>query len=257
MGPIPSDDGGEDRYFLDIYVPSYTPMLSALIPASDHRDRGPSTSGLPSILLAAHFDVPSADVSLSEVFEDVKVVEQLNTRLAVKSLISKDATPASVLAGLQDHQFVHFVCCGTLEARKPIDAGFELHGNERLTLLDIVRSRLPAAEFAFLSACHTAELTEGSSAEEGLNLAAAVQYCGFRSVVGTMWATQMGNQDGPEVAKHFYQSMFPKRERGKEKEEPVLHYKRSAGALRDAVNKLRKKRGITLVWWVNYVHYGA
>jgi CHAT domain-containing protein len=50
------------------------------------------------------------------------------------------------------------VCHGTLEAKKPFDAGFELHSNERLTLLNIVQSRLPAAEFAFLSACHTAEL---------------------------------------------------------------------------------------------------
>ena len=251
MGPIPSDDGGEDRYFLDIYIPSYTPTLSALILESDHRDTVPSTSGLPSLLLAAHFDVPSPDVSLSEVCEDVKVVEQLNTRLSVKSLISEDATPTSVLDGLRDHQFVHFVCHGTLEAKKPFDAGFELHGNERLTLLSIVRSRLPAAEFAFLSACHTAELTEGSSFEEGLHLAAAVQYCGFRSVVGTMWA--MANQDGPELAKHFYKSMFPKKEKG----EQVMYYKRSAGALRDAVKKLRKKRGITLERWVNFVHYGA
>ncbi|KAI0300955.1 hypothetical protein BC826DRAFT_966599 [Russula brevipes] len=45
------------------------------------------------------------------------------------------------------------------------------------------------AEFAFLSACHTAEMADGSIADEALHLAAAVQYCGFRSVVGTMWAT--------------------------------------------------------------------
>ncbi|KAI9452963.1 CHAT domain-containing protein [Lactarius psammicola] len=250
MGPIPSDDGGE-RYFLDLYIPSYTPTLSALIPESDHREPGSLTSGLPSLLLVAHFDVPSPDVSLSEVCEDVKVVQALNTRLPMKSLISESATTTSALDGLQDHQFVHFVCHGTLEARKPFDAGFELHGNERLKLLDVVRSRLPAAEFAFLSACHTAELTDGSSADEGLHLAAAVQYCGFRSVVGTMWA--MANQDGPDLAKHFYKSMFPKREQG----ELVPYYKRSAGALRDAVKKLRKKRGITLERWVNFVHYGA
>ena len=255
MGPIPSDDGGEDRYFLDLYIPSYTPTLSALIPASDSCDPGSPTPGLPSVLLVAHFDVPSPDVSLSEVCEDVKVVEQLNTRLTVKSLISEGATPTSVLDGLRGHQFVHFVCHGTLEAKKPFDAGFELHANERLTLLNIVQSRLPAAEFAFLSACHTAELTEGSSFEEGLHLAAAVQYSGFKSVVGTMWA--MANQDGPELAKHFYKSMFPKKEKGKEKGEPEPYYKRSAGALRDAVKKLRKKRGITLERWVNFVHYGA
>ena len=122
---------------------------------------------------------------------------------------------------------------------------------QRLTLLEIVRSHLPAAEFAFLSACHTAELTEGSSADEGLHLAAAMQYCGFRSVVGTMWA--MANEDGPDVAKYFYQSIFPKSEQG----EPVAYYKRSAGALRGAVKKLRRKRGITLERWVNFVHYGA
>ena len=174
-------------------------------------------------------------------------------QLPVTSLISADATPASVLDNLRDHQFVHFICHSALETEKPFDAGFELYGDERLTLLDIVRSRLPAAEFAFLAACHTAELTEGSSADEGLHLAAAVQYCGFRSVVGTMWA--MANEDGPDVAKCFYQSMFSKEEEGESMTAP--YYKRSAGALRDTVKKLREKRWVTLERWVNFVHYGA
>ncbi|KAH9170828.1 CHAT domain-containing protein [Lactarius sanguifluus] len=248
MGPIPSDDGADDRYFLDLYIPSYTPTLSALIPESDHRESDSLTSGRPSLLLVAHFDVP---LSPSEACEDINVIQALNTRLPVTSLISEGAKAASALDGFQHHQFVHFACHGTLEARKPFDAGFELHGNERLTLLDIVRSRVPAAEFAFLAACHTAELTDGSSADEGLHLAAAVQYCGFRSVVGTMWA--MANVDGPDLAKHFYKSVFLKREQG----EPVPYYQRSAGALRDAVKKLRRKRGITVERWVNFVHYGA
>ncbi|KAF8265305.1 CHAT domain-containing protein [Lactarius quietus] len=252
MGPILSDDYGEDRYFLDLYIPSYTPTLSALIQGSSHRDPGSHTANLPSLLLVAHFDLPSPDASLSEVFEEIKVVQALKKRLSVKSLISEDAKATSVLDGLRDHKFVHFVCHGRLEVKKPFDAGFELHGNERLTLLDVVRSHLPAAEFAFLAACHTAELTEGSSADEGLHLAAAVQYCGFRSVVGTMWA--MANQDGQNVAKYFYQSMFPKKDKG----ESLPYYKRSAGSLRDAVKKLREKTTrITLERWVNFVHYGA
>ena len=40
-----------------------------------------------------------------------------------------------------------------------------------------------------LVSCHTAELTEDSIADEGLDFAAAMQYCGFRSVIRTMWAT--------------------------------------------------------------------
>jgi CHAT domain-containing protein len=60
-----------------------------------------------------------------------------------------------------------------------------------------VRSRLLAAEFTLLSACRTAELTDGSIADEALHLTAAVEYCGFRSV-GTMWA--MADTDGRGLA---------------------------------------------------------
>ncbi|KAF8267926.1 hypothetical protein EI94DRAFT_1801055 [Lactarius quietus] len=35
MGPIPSDGGGEDKYFLDLYITSHTPTPSALIHESD------------------------------------------------------------------------------------------------------------------------------------------------------------------------------------------------------------------------------
>lgn len=40
-------------------------------------------------------------------------------------------------------------------------------------------SQLPDADFAFPSACHTAELTEEGTADEGLRLTGAIQYRGF------------------------------------------------------------------------------
>ncbi|KAH9057681.1 CHAT domain-containing protein [Lactarius vividus] len=202
MGPIPSDDDGETRYFLDLYICSYTPTLSALI-QSRNRDFGSRSSGRPSLLLVAQ-----PDPSLPTVEGEIQVVQSLDTE--VTSLISEAATPATVIDGFRHHPFVHFACHGRLEAGKPFEAGFELHGGERLTLLEIVRSDLPTAEFAFLSACHTAEVTEGSIVDEGLHLAAAVQYCGFRSVVGTMWA--MADEDGQDLAKHFYKTLFSARE---------------------------------------------
>ncbi|KAH9008707.1 CHAT domain-containing protein [Lactarius hengduanensis] len=242
MGPIPSDDG-ETRYFLDLYICSYTPTLSALI-QSRICDSGSRSLDRPTILLVAQ-----PDPSLPTVEGEIQVIQRLDTN--VTSLISEAATPTATIDGFQHHRFVHVACHGTLEACKPFDAGFELYGNERLTLLEIVRSHLPAAEFAFLSACHTAEATEGSVKDEVLHLVAALQFCGFRSVVGTMWA--MADMDGQDLAKHFYKSMFQKREKG----EQVPYYKRSAGALHDAVKKLRRKRGVTLERWVNFVHYGA
>ena len=94
-------------------------------------------------------------------------------------------------------------------------------------------------------------MTEGSIIDEGLHLAAAVQYSGFRSVIGTMWA--MVDEDGRDLAENFYKALFSdsKREQG------TPYHERSAKALRFAVKKLRKKRRISHERWVNFVHYGA
>jgi hypothetical protein len=241
MGPIPSDDD-EMRYFLDIYICSYTPTLSALI-QSRHHDSSLRSSDRPSLLLVAQPD------SLPNVEREIQVIQALDAE--VTSLISEAATPATAINGFHHHGFIHFACHGALEAGKPFEAGFQLHGDERLTLLEIVRSHIPAAEFAFLSACHTAEMTEGSNEDEGLHLAAAVQYCGFRSVVGTMWA--MVDEDGCDLAKNFYKVLFSNSRRY----QGLPYHERSAKALQSAVKKLRRKRQITLERWVNFVHYGA
>ncbi|KAH9956734.1 CHAT domain-containing protein, partial [Russula dissimulans] len=190
------------QYFSDLYVPSYTPSLSALIE---------SRKGIPDpSLRVIRRHVPSAS-----------------------SLIGAKATRARVIKHLPKHQMVHFACHGRLEPEKPFETGFILHGDERLTLLDIVRLQLSTAECAFLSVCHAAEWTDAYTPDEALHLTAAMQYCGFRSV--------------------FYGIMF-----GEDAEERGMDIgERSARALRDAVQMLRRKRGITLERWVNFVHYGG
>ena len=242
MGPIPSDDG-KQLYFSDLYIPSYTPTLSALIESRKRRTSSDaSDQSKPSILLVAQPD------TLPGAFGEISAIQ--TTKTPVTSLISSMATPKTVINGLRAHRFVHFVCHGLLETGKPFDTSLELQkGN--LTLLAIVRSQLPAAELAFLSACHTAELAEGSVADEVLHLTAAMQYCGFRSVVGTMWA--MADTDGTDLSKHFYKAIFA----DKAYQNGVRYHERSARALHSAVKKLRKKRGMTLERWVNFVHYGA
>ena len=242
MGPIPSGDGKE-RYFLDMYITSYTQTLSALVESRKPKSLSETFDDLkPPLLLVAQPD------TLPGAWDEIEVIQ--TTKIPVTTLLSAMATPETVVEGLRDHRFVHFVCHGLLETGKPFDASLELH-RDNLTLLDIVRSQLPAAELAFLSACHTAELTEDSVADEGLHLAAAMQYCGFRSVVGTMCA--MADTDGGDLSKHFYKSIFS----DKAGRSGVPYYEKSARALQFAVKKLRRKRGITLERWVNFVHYGA
>ena len=177
----------------------------------------------------------------------MRAVQAVDTH--VTTLFLTKATPTAVLSRLRDHQFAHIVCDGILEPGKPFAASFKLHNGKRLLLLDIIRSQLPDAEFAFLSGYHTAELTEESIADEVLHLAAAMHFCGFRSVVGTMGA--MADIDGQDLARHFYKSAFS------DEEQRGRYYERTAGALRNTMLKLRRKRGITLERWVNFVHYGA
>jgi CHAT domain-containing protein len=240
MGPIPSDMG-PPRYFLDLYIPSYTPSLSALI---DSHNPNSQTIGKPSMLL-----ILQPDASMVRALDEMKVVQRACS--GATTLIGPTAKPSVVLERLRDHRFIHIVCHGLLEPGEPFNSSFKLYQGKRLSLIDIVRSQLPNAEFAFLAACHTAELTDSSPADEALHLAASMQYCGFRSVVGTMWA--MADSDGRDLAANFYKSVFSGGE------QRVCYHERTAEALRDAVVKLRRKkgRGMTLERWVNYVHYGA
>ncbi|KAN0136094.1 CHAT domain containing protein [Lactarius tabidus] len=238
MGPILSD--GKELYFSDIYISSYTPTLSALIQS---QASSTLTSDRPSLLL-----VGRPNDGLPGVWEEIRAIETQHKN-TIHTLVSEDATLDDVKQALPVHPFLHLACHGNLETGKPFEAWFKLEGKDRLTLLEIVRSHLPTAEFAFLSACHSAELTDKSLADEALHLAAAMQYCGFRSVIGTLWAVV--DEDGPELAKHFYKSLSS----SEGKKTPA--YRRSARALRNAVQKLRRKRGVTLERWVNFVHYGA
>jgi len=226
-----------------IFLGSVHPLVySNSLRTIDSRKPGAHSSEKPSILLVAQ-----PDEFMPRAWDEISLIRGLKT--AVTTLVSKRATPSGVMKRLQDHRFAHFSCHGILDAGKPYDASFKLYQGKRLTLLEIIRSRLPSAEFAFLSACHTAELTENSVTGEGLHLTAAVQFAGFRSVVGTMWA--MADIDGHDLAKHFYASVFSKRWKG------VPYYERTAEALRDAVRLLRRKKKMSTERRVNFVHYGA
>ena len=104
-------------------------------------------------------------------------------------------------------------------------------------LLDIVQSEPPRRRVClpvYLSYC-------GSITDEVIHLAAAVHFCGFRSVVGTMWA--MGRSS--RWARSFYESVFSKK------------WQVLKEALRDPREEVTHKGGMTLKRWVNFVHYGC
>jgi CHAT domain-containing protein len=240
-GPIPSDMRVK-RYLCDIYVCSYTPSLSALI-ASRSPNLSGSASGGPSLLI-----VGQPDESLPGVDSETRTIECLVGSGSVTRIAGEAATPENVTARLPMHAWVHFACHGVLKPGRPFESSFLLQHKTHLTLLRIAKSHLPAAELAFLAACHTAELAEDGTPDEVLHLTAAMQFSGFSSVIGTMWA--MVDEDGRDLSEHFYSKMFAA---GVEN----ASYEKSARALRHATQKLRATKGISLERWVNFVHYGA
>ncbi|KAI0256881.1 TPR-like protein [Lactifluus subvellereus] len=240
-GPIPSHTKVK-RYLCDIYVCSYTPSLSAMIASRSHT-LSASASGPPSLLI-----VGQPDESLPGVDSETLSIVSLVGSGSVTSVADKASTPEEVIAGLPTHPWVHFACHGVLKPGRPFESSFLLQHNTYLSLLRIAKVHLPMAELAFLAACHTAELTEGDTPDEVLHLTAAMQFSGFRSVIGTMWA--MADEDGQELSEYFYRKMFSA-------DAQVASYEESARALRHAIRKLRAEKRVSLERWVNFVHYGA
>ena len=240
-GPIPSHTNVK-RYLCDFYVCSYTPTLSTLI-ESRSRTLSGSASGRSSLLI-----VGQPDESLPGVDSETRSIESLVGSGSVTRIAGKAATPENVIAHLPMHPWVHFACHGMLQPGRPFESSFLLQHNTHLTLLRIAKSHVPTAELAFLAACHTAELAEHGTPDEVLHLTAAMQFSGFRSVIGTMWA--MVDEDGKDLSEHFYSNMFATGA-------PSASYEKSASALRHATLKLRKEKRVSLERWVNFVHYGA
>ena len=224
----------------DIYTSSYIPTISTLIRA---RSNLIGQSIVPKLLVIGQSG--QGRKALPKVHEEITNIQRLGDFVDVMdgANINRD----TVLHGLQQHSWAHFACHGHPgDNGKPFHASFELHDGSRVALLDLIQARLPNAELAFLSACHSAA-GDASTPDETIHLAAALHFCGFRSVVGTLWSMQ--DQDGPTISKAFYEYMF--RDRGNKAD-----FRDSAEALNLAVRAMREN-GVPLERWIMFVHIGA
>jgi CHAT domain-containing protein len=86
-----------------------------------------------------------------------------------------DDTPAHIL---------HFACHG-IHDTDPLKSALVLQGGN-LTIENIMNIQLPNAVLCVLSACQTAK-GDKNAPDQAVHLAASMLFCGFRSVIGTMW----------------------------------------------------------------------
>jgi CHAT domain-containing protein len=164
---------------------------------------------------------------------------------SVDILLGHEVNRKTLMDCLPQYHWIHFSCHSYVPPN-PFLSFFQLHDNEQLKLVDLMNARLSNAELAFLSACHTAAVDIDNTPDEAINLAAALQFCGFRSVIGTLWS--MADIDGPDVAADFYGYMF--------RHGSIGDFRDSAMALNHATRQMRKG-GIPLDRWINFVHIGA
>jgi CHAT domain-containing protein len=226
--------------FSSFYISSYTPTLAALIRARQQIAQDAST---PQFVAIGQGN-PDEGKALPHVASEVDdVARRVTPILPFTSLMDGDATVQRALDVLNTHQWVHLACHGMPNREKPFESSFMMRDGP-LTITDIIRPRLRTPQFAFLSACHTTVGYE-SSPDESIHLAAAMQFSGFRSVIGSMWSVD--DEVVGQIISPFYDNMVD----GSGK----LDCRRAAIALHKAIKKLRKK--ISLEQQIVLVHIGV
>ncbi|KAJ8589462.1 hypothetical protein M405DRAFT_791655 [Rhizopogon salebrosus TDB-379] len=221
------------------YISSYTPTLAALIRARQQVARTTSTPHFAAIGQGK----PYEGAELAHVTAELgDIARRVAPVLPFTSLMDGNATVQRALDAFGQHQWVHLACHGMPNRKKPFDSSFAMHDGP-LTITDIIRPRLQNPEFVFLSACHTTVGYE-SSPDESIHLAAAMQFSGFRSVIGSMWSVD--DKVVGQLVSAFYDNMV--NESGK------LDCRRAAVALHKAVKKLRN---IPLEQQIVLVHIGV
>ncbi|KIK33777.1 hypothetical protein CY34DRAFT_686343, partial [Suillus luteus UH-Slu-Lm8-n1] len=137
----------------DLYVCSYTPTLSALV-----RSRQLMKKRVTPSFMAIGQGQPGVGKGkeLLAVDSELELVHKLVPATASHNTISGDAaTRAGALEALESNTWVHLACHGKQDPAQPYHSHFVMR-DEHVTLLDIMEKDMPHAEFAFLSACHTA-----------------------------------------------------------------------------------------------------
>jgi CHAT domain-containing protein len=227
----------KEKSVSDLYISSYISTLSALITARSGMASKPT---FPKLLVVGDH----GGESIPRVKEEVERVKDFGDFVDV--LTETQANCENVIAELQTHSWAHFACHGHRDIH-PFHSSFQLHNDERLEILHLIKAHLPDAELAFVSACHGAAVDIEGTPDEVIHLSAALQFSGFRSVVGTLWS--MADLDGPDVAEDFYRHMF--------RDLDNVDFRDAAAALNVATKAMRRREGMTLGRWVNFVHIGA
>jgi CHAT domain-containing protein/tetratricopeptide (TPR) repeat protein len=225
----------------DLYISSYTPTLTALIRA---RRRNPSNSANEEKRFVAIGQAKAAGESelLSVGAELVNIGQRVHGLATFTRIDGEESCTSRVVEELGKNGWVHLACHGLPDRKHPFESAFALHDGH-FTIQQIIGCDPKNPEFAYLSACHTT-VGDEESPDKVIYLASAMQFIGFRSVIGTMWAVDDGQTN--KITSTFYKHMVDASGR--------LDYTRAALAL----NKTMKSvHNVPFDQRILYIHLGA
>ena len=222
-----------------LYISSYTPTLTALIRARRRDSSNPATEQKRFIAIGQAN--AAGESELPSVGEELDYIRDRVDGLATFTRIDGGASCVSrVIEELGQNEWAHFACHGLPNPKQPFEPAFAMHDGY-FTIQRIIGCDLKNPEFAYLSACHTT-VGDKESPDEVIHLASAMQFIGFRSVIGTMWAVD--DDLASEIASTFYTHMADESGR--------LDHTRAAFALNKTMKSMRALEQETL-----YIHIGA
>ncbi|MEU7612850.1 CHAT domain-containing protein [Micromonospora sp. NPDC049204] len=234
--PLHAAQAGAGRSALDRVVSSYTPTVTALArkrtgPRQSRPDARScvvamrATPGGPQALPSAEREAVAAAGALPGAWLGLDAT----------------ATRQHVLDRLAGSAYAHFACHAVADPHDPAQGRLLVHDHQDspLTVADVSQLDLDA-EFAFLSACATAQAPP-TLVDEALHITGAFQLAGFRHVIGTLW--EIDDAVSLALTTAFYQHGDATGA--------------AAYALHAAVRALRDRYPLAPTLWAAHIHTGG
>lgn len=104
--------------------------------------------------------------------------------LRIYGLQNQPAQVQDIISQLPTASIAHFACHGVQNLHDPLDSALVL--NERLSVAQLMRLKVPHSSLVYLSACQTA-MGDDELRDELMHLAAVFLFAGYSSAVATLW----------------------------------------------------------------------
>jgi len=258
--------------------------IKTLLRSRQHESPSPIPPAATRALLIAMKDTPGYIPQLRFAAEEVAMLHGICKSMAIDSIEPRRYKP-DVLALLPSCQIFHFAGHGSTNRADPSQSQLLLEdwSSDPLTVSTLMamnlRERSPF--LAYLSACGTGRIQDGSFADESIHLIGACHIAGFRHVVGTLW--EVNDETCVDIARMTYEEI---RDKGMSDESVCRGLHRAARQLQNAWVSKRGEaaklpaalslhdgdpgRGSMLprdigaddhvedpLYWVPYVHFGV